>query len=308
MKVTRLSLPKSKFMQQSALVRRREIKGLFYVLPFILGFFFLLIVPIAQSLIYSFSKLEMGSSVDLTSVGLDNYKRLLFEDTELRQILLPALGDMALNVPIILIFSLLIAAFMNKLPGGAVFQLIFFIPVILSAGIIPGLMHGDLVRLVVVDAGSDSGSIFNFGFLEDFLRLTGMGGALTGVISYAIHNIFKVLNSSGIQILVFYMALKSIPASLYEASDIEGATAWEAFWKITFPMVLPQFVVNAVYSIIDSFANSNNAVIRQLHQINFKLLDFGFGASAAWFYFAIIIAILAFVILILTRIERHYSS
>jgi len=104
------------------------------------------------------------------------------------------------------------------------------------------------------------------------------------------------------------MALKSIPASLYEASDIEGATAWEAFWKITFPMVLPQFVVNAVYSIIDSFANSNNAVIRQLHQINFKLLDFGFGASAAWFYFAIIIAILAFVILILTRIERHYSS
>lgn len=265
-------------------------------------------IPIVQSLYYSFATIEMGAAMQVVPAGWQNYRRLLFEDTEFRQILLPALGDMALNVPIILIFSVLIAAFMNRLPGGVIFQLIFFIPVILSAGIVPGLMQGDIVRAVVVDAGADSSSIFNMQFLEGFLQLTGMGSGLTGIISYAIDNIFQVLGSSGIQILVFYMALKSIPASLYEASSIEGATAWEAFWKITFPMILPQFIVNAVYSIIDSFANSNNAVIQKIHQINFKSLDFGFGASAAWLYFAVIIAILALVMFVLTRFERHYHA
>ena len=131
--------------------------------------------------------------------------------------------------------------------------------------------------------------------------------ALVNYIMLAIENILEIVNSSGIQILVFTMGLKSISPSLYEASSIEGATAWESFWKITLPMILPQFVVNLTYTVIDSFVNNNNKIMQSINAYNYSKFDFGYAASLAWMYFAIILVILGVFVGLVNLFSRHYK-
>lgn len=298
------------FLQQSRLVKKRELKGLLFVLPFLIGFLAFILIPIIQSLIYSFSDLTFEGKVNLELVGIENFKRAFLVDVDFRKILLSSLSDMLTNVPIILIFSMLIAVFLNgKFVGQPLFQIIFFIPVILSSGIMPGLFSGDLVRTAIINAESASGeatSMFNANLIGDLLLKMNLPSQFINYIQYAIINILDVLNSSGIQILVFLIALKSIPASLYEASSIEGATVWEAFWKITFPMVLPQLLVNVVYTIIDAFSNNQNAVMTFITDFNFGKFNFGYGAALAWVYFFIAIVVICISVWLVKKLMKQY--
>lgn len=299
------------FWKQSRLVRKREIKGLFFVLPFLIGFFGFIFFPMIQSLIYSFNDLKFDGKVWLEFVGIDNYKRAFMIDTKFRQLLLDSLSDMLINVPIILIFSMLVAVFLNgKFIGQPTFQMIFFIPVIVSAGIMPELLGGDIIRRTIINASSMTGeetSLFNASLIGDLFTKMSLPSSFVEYIMYAITNILEVINSSGIQILVFLIALKAIPKSLYEASNIEGATAWESFWKITFPMVLPQMLVNVVYTIIDAFSSNVNPVMKSITDYNFGSFQFGYAAALAWTYFVIIIAILAAFVLALKQVMKHYN-
>lgn len=299
------------FCKQSRLVKKRELKGYLFILPFLIGFFAFIFFPMVQSLIYSFNDLKFDGRVWLEFVGIDNYKRAFTVDTEFRQLLLDSLTEMIINVPIILIFSMIVAVFLNgKFAGQSVFQIIFFIPVIVSAGIMPALFEGDLIRRTIINASSMTGddtSVFNAEFIGDLFTRMSMPTGFIEYIMYAITNILEVINSSGIQILVFLIALKAIPKALYEASNIEGATAWESFWKITFPMVLPQMIVNVVYTIIDSFSNNVNPVMKAITEYNFGSFQFGYAAALSWTYFIIIIFILVVFVLAIKQIMKHYS-
>lgn len=298
------------FLQQSRLVKKRELKGLLFVLPFLIGFFAFIFIPIIQSLIYSFNDLVFDGKVSLNFVGMENFKRAFLVDVDFRKILLGSLSEMLTNVPIILIFSMLIAVFLNgKFAGQPLFQIIFFIPVILSSGIMPSLFSGDIIRNTIINAESSSGeatSMFNAALIGDLLLRMNLPSQFINYIQYAITNILDVLNSSGIQILVFLIALKAIPASLYEASSIEGATVWESFWKITFPMVLPQLLVNVVYTIIDAFSNNQNAVMAFITEFNFGKFKFGYAAALAWVYFIIAIAVISIAVLLVKKLMKQY--
>ncbi len=299
------------FWKQSRLVRKRELKGLIFVLPFIIGFFAFIFFPMMQSFIYSFNDLKFDGKVSLEFMGIENYKRAFTVDTDFRKLLLDSLSSMTVNVPIILIFSMLVAVFLNgKFPGQPVFQIIFFIPVIVSAGIMPNLISDDIIRRTIINAASATGedtSLFNASLVGDLFMRMGLPNGFIEYIIYAITNILEVINSSGIQILVFLIALKAIPRSLYEASQIEGATAWESFWKITFPMVLPQTLVNVVYTVIDAFSNNVNPVMQTITDYNFSSFQFGYAASLAWTYFFIIIAVLCFFVLLIKQLMKHYN-
>ncbi len=296
--------------KQSMLKTRRDRMGYLYVAPFALGFIMLILFPMVQSFIYSFNTLSFDGRVSLSFSGLDNFKRALFEDVDYRELLLNAVGDMSLSVPVILIFSLIVAVFLNnKFPGKSVFQIIFFIPVILSSGILPGLMEGDLVRSAVINASSaagDSAVTFDTSNMSAILIDLNLPETIVKYLMYAITNILEIINSSGIQILVFTMGLKSIPGQLYEAAYVEGATPWESFWKITLPMILPQFTVNVVYTVIDAFVNNSNAVMQSINSYNFSKFDFGYAASLAWMYFAIILLVLAVFVGIVRLLSRNY--
>lgn len=298
------------FTKKSRLMQKKDIKGLFYICPFIIGFFAFIFVPMLQSIIYSFNSLEFMGEVSLKFVGFDNYKRLFTIDTEFRKLLLETLLDMVIDVPIILIFSMLIAVFLNgNFPGQPVFQLIFFIPVIVYSGILPELFAGDRVRATIINASSmssEGATLFDTTAMSELLKQMNLNEKFVEYIMYAITSLVDVINSSGIQILVFLIALKAIPRSLYEASDVEGATAWESFWKITFPMVLPNLLVNVVYTIIDAFTNQTNPILKSISEYNYTKFQYGYAASLSWVYFAIVIIILLFfVVLTNMLIKRH---
>lgn len=284
------------YKKQSRLIQKKNMVGLLYVLPFIIGFFTMILIPMIQSIIYSFNDLQFSGKVSFDFVGLDNYKRLFTVDTEFRELFLDSLTDMIVNVPIILIFSMLVAVFLNgNFHGQSVFQIIFFIPVILYSGFLPELFSSDRVRDTIINASSmvdGSSTMFNIDAMSNLLTQMNMNAKFIDYIMHAIVDLMDVISSSGIQILVFLIALKAIPKSLFEAANVEGATAWESFWKITFPMILPNLIVNIVYTIIDAFTNNNNPILKSIESYNFTKFQFGYAASLSWVYFAIIIVIL----------------
>ena len=284
------------FQKKSRLIQKKNMVGLLYVSPFLIGFFAMILIPMIQSIVYSFHDLEFSGKVSFSFVGMANYKRLFTVDTEFRELFLETLTDMIVNVPIILIFSMLVAVFLNgEFTGQSVFQIIFFIPVILYSGFLPELFSGDRVRDTIINASSmvdGSSTMFNTDAMRDLLTQMNINAKFVDYIMYAIVDLMDVISSSGIQILVFLIALKAIPKSLFEAANVEGATAWESFWKITFPMVLPNLIVNIVYTIIDAFTNNNNAILKSIESYNFTKFQFGYAAALSWVYFAIIIVIL----------------
>ena len=303
------------FFKQSRLVKKREIKGLYFVLPFIIGFFGFVFFPMLQSLIYSFNDLKFEGKVFLDFVGIDNYINYLNILKPIYLIYFYVFLTIFLFYLLIIYFYIstikMVAVFLNgKFPGQATFQMIFFIPVIVSAGIIPELFENDIVRRTIINASSMTGddtSIFNASLIGNLFLQMNLPSKFIEYIMYAITNILDVLNSSGIQILIFLIALKAIPKSLYEASSIEGATVWEGFWKITFPMVLPQLLVNVVYTIIDSFSNNVNPVMKAITDYNFGKFQFGYAASLAWTYFVIVIIVLCVFMLLIKKMIKHYN-
>jgi ABC-type sugar transport system permease subunit len=120
-------------------------------------------------------------------------------------------------------------------------------------------------------------------------------------ILYAIAEVVGVIRASGIQILIFLAGLQSVPASLYEAADVEGATGWERFWMITFPLVSPLILTSMVYTVIDSFTGSTNTVLTLVRTTILTGAGFGASAAMAWVYFATIGALLAVMMAIVSK-------
>ena len=96
--------------------------------------------------------------------------------------------------------------------------------------------------------------------------------------------------------MIFLAGLQSISPAIYEACRIDGATAWETFWKITFPMISPMILVNGVYTIIDSFTTDSNTVMAYISQV-YQQTDGQVRSSAmAWMYFMIVVLIILIVV------------
>ena len=108
------------------------------------------------------------------------------------------------------------------------------------------------------------------------------------------NRIYDIVNRSGVQMLIFLAGLQSISPAIYESVQIDGATAWETFWKITFPMITPMILVNAVYTIIDSFTTNSNTVMTFIANIYSSKANGNVLSSAmSWIYFLIVILIIA---------------
>ena len=131
---------------------------------------------------------------------------------------------------------------------------------------------------------------------------------VTEFLSNAINGIYDIVVASGVQILIFLAGLQSISPSLYEASSMEGATAWENFWKITFPMISPIILVNSVYTIIDLFTNETNEMMKNIKSTIFNDIKYGYGSAMAWIYFVCIAVILLIVGGLISRKVFYYDE
>lgn len=121
----------------------------------------------------------------------------------------------------------------------------------------------------------------------------------------AVNRISDIIQDSGIQIILFIAALQSIPGALYEVARIEGATAYEAFWKITFPMVMPHIVTNTIYTIVDKFSRSE--VVELAYNTAFSEYNYGLSSAFSVISTLITCGLLALVVWLLSKRTFYYN-
>ncbi len=275
---------------------RQAFTGFMFVLPWFIGFLLFFAIPCFQSLQFSFSKVAVFDGYACSWVGLDNYISLLTSGATYLQALTKTLTDLAVNVPVILIFSLFVAVLLNrKFVGRGLVRSIFFLPVIVTTGVVMTTFQSTGDANEVMQGDVNSGVMFQAGNATEFLLNLGLNETLTNYMSMVADRIFGVVWDSGIQILLFLAALQGISPSLYEASNVEGATAWETFWLITFPNVAPIILVNIVYTIVDTFSATDNRVLKQIDTLINVTFNFGEAAAASWTFFLVVLVLIGVV-------------
>lgn len=293
--------------------RKKENRGIMFVLPFIIGLIAFFIIPVMHSLIISFGDIKTADGVAKTIItGFVNYNRALFVDNDFRKILLSSGVAMLVNAPFILVVSFLIALLIKTdFPMRTFFRSVFFLPVVLMSGILPLLDSADLLQNTIKSTGANAGGVFTLAITQqgitNFMMEMGLSPQIVSYIMGAVGNIFGIISLSGIQILIFLAALQSISPSLYEASGIEGATIWQQFWKVTLPITSPQILVVVLYTIIDSFVNINNPLMRYISSAGFTKFEFGFAASMSWIYFLCIGTIVAICYFVISKTVFYYD-
>ena len=298
-----VSAPKTKKRKVASLDKKKARAGWVFVLPFVIGFVLVYLPIIWNSIFMSFHSLHIvtGGGYTLEFVGLENYSDALFEDPLFVQTLIQGLKELAFDVPAILIFSLFMAVLLNqKMAGRAVFRAIFFIPVILSTGIMESIEGQNILGTMMEGSDSIDGSeksaaseIVSVMDIERLFYSMKIGKELVEYVVKMINEIYDIVNRSGVQMLIFLAGLQSISPAIYEACRIDGCTSWETFWKITFPMISPMILVNAVYTIIDSFTTDSNSVMKYINQVYQGSDGQVLSSAMAWMYFLIVMLILA---------------
>ena len=290
---------------------RRARTGYRFILPFIIGFVFFMLKPIIKSLQMSFSKVNILTGV-MTPVGTGNYSYAFGTDPNFNRLLVDEIGRMAINVIATLILSFVIAVILNqKFKGRIICRVIFFLPVILSSGVLPGIeTSNDILNLMnsINQSVQETSGVNISAALQDLLSVSGVGSGVFKVIFQMIDAIYDIVMASGIQIIVFLSGLQSISPSLYEAADVEGCSAWESFWKITFPMVSPLLLVNSIYTIIDFFMKNDNKVIEHINDVMYGVqMDLGVASAESWIYFGVALLFIGISSIIITGAVKSYE-
>ena len=288
----------------ASLDRRKARAGWFFVLPFIIGFALIYMPVIFSSIKSSFMSINVTTREEFF-VGWENYRAALFEEADFVQTLITGLKELIFNIPAILIFSLFVAVILNqKMIGRAAFRAIFFLPVVVSTGMMEAIIRtaqgfsGSGMDLGMQESAAEGiqGNLALEKLLTDVFANLGFGGGLVAYIISAVESISSIVNRSGVQILIFLAALQSISPAIYESCEIDGATSWETFWKITFPMVSPMILVNGVYTIIDNFTTDSNTVMKVINKTYGESAS-GANVSAAmgWMYFLMVLLVVGIV-------------
>ena len=295
-----------------SLTRKRDLKGWIFVSPFVIGFLLLFLGIFIDSFRFSLMDVNVLSEGGYSThfVGTDNYTQVLRVNPDFNRQLVNSVKNMLFDIPIIVMFSLFMAVLLNqKMRGRTFFRAIFFIPVILSTGIIDKAdLTNSIMNAYQSITGIDMGSammhesvegLFSSLKLKMYMQdMFSFSPALMSITVGAAENIFGVVSNSGVQILIFLAGLQGISSSIYESAYLEGCSGWEAFWKITFPMISPLILVNVIYSIIDSFTGTKNDVMNGITSA-MKVGHFGLASAMAWVYFvvaAVFIGVIGFVI------------
>ena len=241
--------------------RREAIQGYLFILPWIIGFIFLFGRPLVTSLYYAFQRVAFTPEcIKTTFVGWENFIYKFRDDIYFQgRWFTPGVSSFLYEVPLVVIFSLFVAIILNqKFRGRTVARAMFFLPVIIASGVVIQILRG---MGLDTNLETENAYVFNSGGLESMLIAMNFPRSIVDIFTQISNRIFDIVWMSGIQIILYLSGLQGIPASEYEAAQIEGATAWECFWKITWVRISPMTLVVVVYSIIDSFTNVSNKMI-----------------------------------------------
>ncbi|WP_026690539.1 carbohydrate ABC transporter permease [Alteribacter aurantiacus] len=288
-------------MKQLSMKNRKSMTGFMFILPWVIGFLLFTAVPLSYSLYLSFQDVRITpAGIQTTFISFENYEYAFGMDALFTQKLLIFFREIVVSVPIIIVFSLIIALLLNqKVRFRMFFRTVFFLPVIIISGpVIHELMDQGVTSIPSIEEYAVFQTLLSSG--EGFLAAT---------VIYLMQNLIMILWFSGVQILIFLAALQKIDDKIYEAAKIDGASNWECFWKVTLPSLFPMIIVNLIYTIVTYSIFSLNPVIEHIQDNMFRTdTGFGYASALSWIYFLLITIILFIsVLLISLRGRKKYA-
>ena len=271
--------------------------GFMFITPWIIGIVLFYVLPLIQSIIYSFSDVVLGADgMKVSLIGINHYKFIITEHPDYTSMLTKSLVSIVYQLPLIVILSMILAIMLNReFRGRVFFRGLYFLPVIIATGIAMDLIF----KTTTTDISSSSpesiaGSLFTTTDIMRFLNLP------TGIASYVgvvVNNICNVVWSCGIQIILFISGLQSISGSLYEASHIEGATKWEQFWFITFPMLGRITLLVVIFTMVELFTDTRNELMNYISTL-MRGGVYDESSAMLWFYFLIVGGVIGIIMLL----------
>ena len=284
-----MTTPKKKLPYQT----RKGLYGYGFIGLWLVGTMIWFVYPLFHSFLYSFMTVtpEKGGMRG-NWVGFQNYLYVFTSDQYYTKYLVSVLLGTLWKTPLILIFSLFVAVILNQKFRGRTFaRAVFFLPVIIATGPVYSIINGDISKSGANSAGQFS-TMFStdlMGELLQFIGVYGLSDNMQTVIETVSNHIFGIVWNAGIQILIFLAGLQNIPLSVKESAQIEGATPWEYFWKITLPYVSPMILACLIFTIIDSFTSPDNLVMKRVLELQQKDLQYGYASAMVWVYFGIVL-------------------
>ncbi|NLZ83789.1 MAG: sugar ABC transporter permease [Clostridiales bacterium] len=298
--------------KRMTLRQKRAITGLIFILPWFIGFLVYYLGSLMQTIQFSLSNVKIAETGGYTStfIGLDNYKFALLQHGTFNQILVDSLWEIIVDVPFIVFFSLFIAIMLNsKFKGRALVRAIFFLPILMGSGAVLETLQLATQNIqggaasTVAEMSTTAGVNVDY-FLNIFIDI-GLPINFVDYITGLVGRIYEIVRASSVQIIIFLASLQSIPVSMYEVAKIEGATTYEIFWKVTFPMVSPLILTNVVYTIIDSFISSE--VVTTAYSVAFTQYNYGLSSAMSMLSTIIVGLILIIVGALITRKTFYYN-
>ena len=289
------------FRREISLRTREALHGYGFILIWILGFALFTALPLGETFRYSLNQVTVtATNINLNFVELANYTRALFTDPNFLELLIGYAVETLVSVPIVLIFAMIIAMFLNldfKLKG--LFRVIFFLPIVITSG--------PVIKELTAQGAASAPGISTIPAVIEFLEQ--LPRALRSPVEYLLTSFILILWFSGVQILIYLASLQKVDKSIYEAASIDGASGWEIFWKIILPSLSTATVINAIYTIVTLSHFSENKVIRYIYEQTYNIQGgIGYASAMAFIYFALMLIILAVVYVLLTQWAKRGSN
>jgi ABC-type sugar transport system permease subunit len=296
--------------RQATIRSRRALSGYLFIAPFLFGFLVFMVRPMIQSIIMSFQNVTLSAQAGIahTPIGWANYQYAFTIDPEFNQLLVDEIVRMVTHSLATMVLAFMIALLLNqRFKGRGLARAIFFLPVILSSGVLVGIETNNSLIIGMKELITQSNNM-NFGTtLFNLLSTTGIGIQTLDMVYDLLSSVYDIVMASGIQIVIFLSGLQTIPRSMYEAAEMEGSSTWESFWMVTFPIISPLLIVNMIYTIIDFFMKTDNLIMEKIHEEMFINLKYGYSSALSWIYFAVAITLIGTSWLIIHMGVKHYD-
>ena len=262
------------------------------VSPYIIHFFIFIAFPVVFSIVLTFHKWNIISPMEYT--GFANYIRL-FQDALFLKSIFNTLIFLIIHIPLQIIVALFLAEVLNqKIHLRGFFRAAFFLPVVVS-GVVVTILWQQLYG-------------FDMGLLNKILVTLGFGKVgwlIDPKIAMPSIAIMATWKNVGLYIVLFLVGLQTVPKHYYEAADLEGATHWQKFFKITLPMINPTIFLVVILSTVGGFSlfiepyiltgggplNSTLSAVLYIYKQAFFYYHMGYSATLGLFFALIILSV-----------------
>jgi ABC-type sugar transport system permease subunit len=282
-------------------MRRIDLIAYSFIGIWIVGFTIFMAFPLIASLVFSASDVVIrGTGIEIKLRGLKNFIAIFEIEAGFK--FLEAIGDFLLELlfrlPIIIVFSVIIAVLLNRdFRGRAFFRSVFFLPVIISSG--------PVINELISQGAGGTNILGSYGFIA--IIEEALSPALARPLVKLFSEIIIVFWFSGVQILIILAGLQKIDRSVYEAASVDGAGPWEKFWKITLPALSNLIFVNIIYTVVLLATFSENGVIILIRR-NMNEIGYGVASAMAWIYFIVVMLVLGILALLFMPRERKIKK